>query len=162
MEFKKLDKKAITAWRAVRIIVFLVFIFGIALINLSLYTEDNWKDVKVYIYALEGSVLLLYLLFSLILYPIIEYKQWGYSIENDKVMIRHGIFFVTTSIVPIIRIQHITMSRGPINRKLGLTKLIIHTASGQFAIEGLNEETANEVSENLKSKLIHKSCKAGS
>lgn len=85
--------------------------------------------------------------------PQIEYRQWGYIIEEDKVVIRHGIFFVTKSIVPIIRIQNITISQGPINRRLGLYKLELSLASGSFEIVGLNRETAEFIGENLKQRL---------
>jgi membrane protein YdbS with pleckstrin-like domain len=160
MDYKKLDKKVITSWRAARIIFFVVLALIFAVFNLSSRDQDFWDLAKFYIFAGEG-LLLLYSLISLILYPMIEYRQWGYSIENDKVEIRHGIFFISTSVIPIIRIQHITMSSGPINRKLGLTKLTIHTASGEFNIEGLTVRTAEEISENLKNKLIIKSGKVG-
>jgi membrane protein YdbS with pleckstrin-like domain len=161
MDYKKLDKKVIKSWRIARSIFFVVLALVFAVADLIMRYKEFWDSVKIYILVGEG-VLLFYTLLSLILYPMIEYRQWGYLVESDKVEIRHGIFFITTSVIPIIRIQHITESKGPINRKLGLTKLTIHTASGEFHIEGLSDETAAEISENLKSKLIAKADKAGS
>jgi len=95
-------------------------------------------------------------LIGIILYPIIEYKQWRYAITEDKVEIRHGIFFITTTVIPIIRVQHITISRGPIYRKLGLSAVKIFLASGSFEIEGLRENIANTISENLKSRVMER------
>lgn len=161
MEYKKLDKKIVTSWRLARGIFLVFLVLIITVVNFNLYGDEVWNSAKGYILAGEG-VLLLYSLVSFVLYPVIEYKQWGYLIEDDKVEIRHGIFFITTSMIPIIRIQHITVSRGPINRRLGLTKLTIHTASGEFHIEGLTEQIAEEISENLKNKLMIKAGKAGS
>jgi len=95
-------------------------------------------------------------LIGIVIYPIIEYKQWRYAITEDKVEIRHGIFFVTTTVIPIIRVQHITISRGPIYRKLGLSSVKIFLASGSFDIEGLLENTATVISESLKSSVMER------
>ena len=46
-----------------------------------------------------------YLFLGLLLYPELEYRQWGYIVEEDRVVIRHGIFFVKKVIIPIIRIR---------------------------------------------------------
>ncbi|HOJ48170.1 MAG TPA: PH domain-containing protein [Bacillota bacterium] len=161
MEYKKLDKKVITSWRIGRMVFLVILAVLILGVNLATRSAEDWETYKPIFFAVEGA-LLLYALISLLLYPVIEYRQWGYYIDNEKVEIRHGIFFITTSVIPVIRIQHITISSGPIYRKLGLTKLVIHTASDEFTIEGLTEETAGEISENLKNKLIQKSGKAGS
>ena len=67
--------------------------------------------------------------------------------------IHHGIFFVTNTIVPIIRIQHITVSQGPINRRLGLYDVELSLASDNFKIECLAKDIADEIAENLKNKL---------
>ena len=55
--------------------------------------------------------------------------------------------------IPIVRIQHITIFQGPINRKLGISCININTASGQFSIEGISNEDASLIAEGLKSKL---------
>ena len=102
-----------------------------------------------------------YLAVGLVVFPIIEYKQWGYSVEEDKVVIRHGIFFIRKTIIPIIRIQNITVSQGPINRKLGLFEVEMALASGSFSIEGLDKETADAISENLKAKLYRRISEKG-
>ena len=60
---------------------------------------------------------------------------------------------MTTSIVPIVRIQHITVGQGPIYRKLGLFKVTIALASGTFEIVGLRDERAKEISETLRARL---------
>ena len=95
-----------------------------------------------------------YLLVTVFLYPLIEYRQWGYIITEDRVEIRHGIFFLQTTVIPVIRVQHVTISQGPINRKLGISTIAINTASGVFKIEGLSDANAKAVADSLKSKLL--------
>jgi len=155
MEYEKLDEKAILSWRIRRIISFFVILITVVAGLLILNNTELDNNYRNYIYIATG-LLLLYKLIGIILYPIIEYKQWRYAITEDKVEIRHGIFFITTTVIPIIRVQHITISRGPIYRKLGLSAVKIFLASGSFEIEGLRENIANTISENLKSRVMER------
>jgi hypothetical protein len=54
--------------------------------------------------------------------------------------------------IPLSRVQHVDLERGPIERHFGLASLEIHTAGTQNAthkISGLAAETANQVREEL-------------
>jgi len=152
MNYEKPDPKAITGWRIGRLIGLLIFlILGIAA-SVVATIVDELSPAAIWVYLVSGVIVLLSFLAFLIL-PVIEYKQWKYLITDEKVEIVHGIFFVTTSIVPIVRIQHITVGQGPIYRKLGLHKVTIALASGTFEIVGLREERAREISETLRARL---------
>ena len=149
MEYRKLDPKAKTSWRlgrGLRFILWVIVCAGVCL--LVPYQELYGKIIEIAIF-----LILAYKLIGLIIYPMIEYKQWGYRIEEEKVDIRHGIFFVTNTVIPVIRIQHITVSQGPINRRLGLYDVEISLASGSFKIECLAKQVADEMAENLKARL---------
>jgi uncharacterized protein len=142
MNYEKPDSKAITGWRIGRLIGLLIFlILGIAA-SVVVTLVDDLSPAALWVYLVSGGIL-----------PVIEYRQWKYLITDEKVEIVHGIFFVTTSIVPIVRIQHITVGQGPIYRKLGLFKVTIALASGTFEIVGLREERAREISETLRARL---------
>ena len=155
MEYEKLDEKAILSWRIKRIISFVVIIIIVGVGLLILKGTDVDNKYRNYIYKAIG-LFLLYKMIGIIIYPIIEYQQWRYAITKEKVEIRHGIFFITTTVIPIIRVQHITISRGPIYRKLGLSSVKIFLASGSFDIEGLLENTATVISESLKSSVMER------
>ncbi len=152
MDYVKLDKKAVASWRIGRLIgfVFVLIICGALCFLSSLIgaiAPYRWLVLLVL------GLFTLYKLVGLILYPLIEYRQWGYFITEEKVDIRHGIFFITNTIIPIVRIQHITVSQGPINRKLGLYDVEMSLASDSFTIECLAKEVADEIAENLREKL---------
>jgi len=152
MNYEKPDLKAITGWRIGRLIGLLIFlILGVAA-SITVTLVDELSPTAIWVYLISGGLVLLNLLGFLIL-PGIEYRQWKYLITDEKVEIVHGIFFVTTSIVPIVRIQHITVGQGPIYRQLGLHKVTIALASGTFEIVGLREERAMEISETLRARL---------
>ena len=152
MNYEKPDPKAIVGWRIGRLIgLAIVLILGVAA-SLVVTFIDVFSHIAVAVYLISVGIVLFNAL-ALWIFPKIEYRQWKYLITDEKVEIAHGIFFVTTSIVPIIRIQHITIGQGPIYRKLGLFTVTIALASGTFEIVGLREERAREISENLRAKL---------
>ncbi len=152
MEYMKLDPKATTSWRIKRGISFAVLVVICAVITLfAPYEELYGKVIEIAV-----TLFLLYKLIGLIVYPMIEYRQWGYKISEDKVDIQHGIFFVKHTVIPVIRIQHITVSQGPINRQLGLYEVEISLASGSFSIECLSKDVADEIADNLKAKLYNR------
>lgn len=152
MDYIKLDKKAIASWRIGRVLSFAILFLACAALRI-ISGRIPQLDPFLWIITLALSVIVLYKLLGILIYPMIEYRQWGYYITEDKVDIHHGIFFVTNTIVPIIRIQHITVSQGPINRRLGLYDVELSLASDNFKIECLAKDVADEIAENLKNKL---------
>ena len=152
MEYVKLDRKAVTSWRIGRAIGFILALLICAALWIGseiLLESWGWQ----WAVSLALALFLAYKLVGLILYPLIEYRQWGYRITEDKVELRHGIFFITRTIIPVIRLQHITVSQGPVNRRLGLYEVEMSLASGSFSIECLSKEAADSIAENLKARL---------
>lgn len=152
MEFKRLDLRIMKSWRIGRIIRLAIFT-AIAAGGTGLLTLVEMEGIWLTIVTIALWALPAYAFIGFLLYPPIEYRQWGYYIDEEKVVIKHGLFFIKQTIIPIIRIQNITMSQGPINRKLGLYSVEMALASGSFDIPGLDKETAEHLSESLKSKL---------
>lgn len=152
MEYKKLNPKIITGWRTSRMIRLVCFL--IPTLAATIFVDSEAIAWKIGYFALWA--ICAYCLLGLILYPAIEYRQWGYYIDDEKVVIRHGLFFIDQTIIPVIRIQNITISQGPINRHLGLYKVEIALASGSHEIVGLDQETADSIGEGLRVKLYHR------
>lgn len=149
MEYIKLDKKAITSWRISRLLRLPIWLIVCAAAFIGgMFLPAAGLVVKVLAVALA-----VYKIVGIVAYPQIEYKQWGYQIHEDRVDIRHGIFFINHTIVPVIRIQHITVSQGPVNRKLGLYEVEMALASNNFEIPCLSKTVADEIAENLKNRL---------
>jgi len=153
MDYQKIEKKAKKSWRVSRIIGFIIML---AIFLPGLYFGIVADILPTPIMIVSIIIFILYNICAIILYPEIEYRQWRYLITDEKVEIRHGIFYIKTITVPVIRIQHITTSQGPINRMFGLHKISISLASGSFEIEGLSKVTATMISENLKNKLYNR------
>ena len=151
--YKKLNQNVTKYWTITRIITFLII--SIILFVGFYFLKEEFENYSTLIFIGVCGVSL-YLFLSIFIYPRIEYAQWGYLIANDKIQIKHGIFFLKTSIIPIIRIQHLGVENGPLKRKFKINTIVITTASGEFRIEGLTEEEAEEITNNLKDKLVKK------
>lgn len=64
-----------------------------------------------------------------------------------------GLWFIKKSIAPIERIHQIAVSRGPIDRIFGLSKVSITTAGGVIVIRFLDDEIAQEIADSLKVRI---------
>lgn len=152
-EMKRLDENAKKSWCVSRLIAFVIF--AIAIVTGWFFLKDEIGKY-IWIYYLTGGLILLFRLISALVYPTIEYKQWAYSIDEDKVQIVHGIYFITTSIVPILRIQHIEVQQGPLNRMFSLANIIIKTAGGSISIPGLHKDEAAILAEYINVRTVTK------
>lgn len=61
--------------------------------------------------------------------PQLAYSRWRYVVGDDWLELRHGVVVHSRSWVPWFRIQHVDVEQGPIERRLGLVHLVVHTAS---------------------------------
>lgn len=155
-ELRRIDPRAIKKWRLSRLIAFLIMLAVIVIAYFLLWTrvtEDFSAEAiqKTTLIAglITGGILLLQLL-NLIVYPEIEYRQWSYCLTPDRIEIKKGIIFHSTTIIPITRIQHVMVSEGPFARLYGLAKVDITTAGSTSEIDGLSAETARELCDRMK------------
>ena len=147
-EFSRVDKKAKTKWRLTRFIglVFLLIISAVGILAVA-SAEDTALTVLA---GIVFGVVILAQLVNLIVYPIIEYIQWEYLIDDDRIEIKKGIFWRSHTVIPISRIQHVSSKSGPVQNMFGLASVEINTAGGVHSIDELNKETAREICEKLK------------
>ncbi|WP_061313148.1 PH domain-containing protein [Clostridium botulinum] len=154
----KLHKNAIKSWvisRSIGTILFL-FISLTAFYIMKSKFEIHWviRNEK-YILLAVGIIGLLSII-DVIVNPIIEYKTWVYELTSDKIDFTQGIFTKKRTIVPIIKIEHIKINRGPINLRLGLANIEIFTAGGSHEIPNIEVKVAEEIGEYLNNKIKEK------
>lgn len=85
------------------------------------------------------------------LVPLLRYRRWGYQLREDDLLIRSGLVWRKTSVIPYIRLQFVDTKQGPVERLLGLSQLVVHTAAvgTSGSLPGLSEDAANELRERL-------------
>ncbi|MFK7742898.1 MAG: PH domain-containing protein [Planctomycetota bacterium] len=101
-------------------------------------------------YALIGLCSGLVLLTLLV--PPLNYARWRYGFVGDLLLMRYGILFVEERSVPVRRMQHVDLSRGPIERLFGLATLVVFTAGNEgsaFRVPGLAIQRATELRDRI-------------
>ena len=61
--------------------------------------------------------------------PRANYRHWRYLVAEDALELRHGVVRRIHSAIPYFRVQHIDVAQGPVERAVGLARLVVHTAS---------------------------------
>ena len=61
--------------------------------------------------------------------PRARHRHWRYQVAEDALELRHGVVRRIHSAIPYFRVQHIDVAQGPVERAVGLARLIVHTAS---------------------------------
>lgn len=82
-------------------------------------------------------------------FPKLRQRYYSYQLNEEELEIQHGLFVVKRVLVPMIRVQHVTIEQGPIMRKYSLAELHISTAATSHSIPGLTMYEA----EMLKTKI---------
>ncbi|WP_412972443.1 PH domain-containing protein [Glaciecola sp. MF2-115] len=83
-----------------------------------------------------------------VLYTVLAFPKMKYALREFDVHYQSGLIFFRTVSQPIMRIQHIEIERGPIERSAGLSTLQVYSAGGSghtFEIPGLEYEKAIEL-----------------
>ena len=87
-----------------------------------------------------------------LLVPPLNYARWRYGFVGDMLLMRYGILFVEERTVPVRRMQHVDLSRGPIERLFGLATLVVFTAGNEgsaFRVPGLPVQLAKELRDRI-------------
>ena len=85
------------------------------------------------------AVLSMMLLWN-VLSPLLAWQRWRYEIREDLMLARYGIVVHEEKAIPISRLQHVELGRGPLERLFGLATLVVFTAGSEnaaFRLPGL-------------------------
>ena len=85
-----------------------------------------------------------------------RHRRTLWKLDQDGFALRHGRWWQTESRVPISRVQHLDLKRGPLQRGLRLATLVIHTAGTRMAavsVSGLDNDDAERLRDRLSRQL---------
>ncbi|MGB3634320.1 MAG: PH domain-containing protein [Rubrobacteraceae bacterium] len=81
--------------------------------------------------------------------PPLRWRRWRYEIREEEVDLQRGIIWVSRTLVPLARIQHVDTQNGPLQRWFGLSTVIFYTAAGSNHIPELAAPVAAEVRDRI-------------
>jgi len=141
----QLQPASATYYKVLRLEWLLATIFFFALAGTLIYFIPSLRQSWGWIVVSGAAVLL-----SIIILLSVElgFRWLAYAVREKDVASRKGWFIRSTRIAPFNRIQNCTVQSGPLERRFGLSSLIIYTAGNDNAdlrISGLPTEEAERL-----------------
>jgi membrane protein YdbS with pleckstrin-like domain len=80
-----------------------------------------------------------------------RFRAWGYAEREDDLLVRRGVLVQRVSVVPYGRMQYVDVTAGPLDRRLGLARVTLHTAAAasDASIPGLPAAEAARLRDRL-------------
>ncbi|MDI2127997.1 PH domain-containing protein [Yinghuangia seranimata] len=78
-------------------------------------------------------------------------RSWRYAERADDLLIAHGVMWRRLVVVPYGRMQFVDVTAGPVERRFGIAKIKLHTASAatDAVVRGLPPEEAARLRDRL-------------
>lgn len=90
-------------------------------------------------------------------HALLLYRSWGFVLDTDALELERGVLTQVETAVPFVRIQHVDTQRGPVDRLLGLSSVVVYTAGSRGAdvtIPGLAPGRARDLRNQLRDLAI--------
>ena len=130
----------------IRLTVLLVFYGVLSLAALVVVVLS--AELRAFLFTAYGvlSVILLMLLLTFIAWFLyVATKAIHYSIRQHDIILKSGVFWKKEVIQPLKRVQHVELTRGPIDERYGLANVRLFsagTAMSTFRIHGVEHAIA--------------------
>jgi uncharacterized protein len=137
----RISEKGLRVWRLYGIMqTVIVFLLAVGAGVLIYIYEWPW-----WIYGVAAGVVIIYAYLFIVLFPKIRWMRWRYEVRESEIELQHGLFIVKRTLIPMVRVQHVDTSQGPILRKYNLAGITISTAATNHTIPALVMEEADEL-----------------
>ncbi|GKS12399.1 membrane protein [Paenibacillus chitinolyticus] len=104
------------------------------------FMSPGWIAVAVFAVSL--------VLFTFVI-PQARFRLYAFEVTEEELEIRSGWIWITNILVPMVRVQHVELERGPLQRHYGIAELKIVTAATTHRIRGLSEDDAEALKHRL-------------
>ena len=148
-DYAPLDPRALRLWQLGDLLAFLVLLL-IGLV-VAVAVGVNWRETIPWVASAWGAFALLGA-WTILYYHPRNFRAWGYRLDDRVLLIRRGVWWRTIKLLPLPRLQHVDVKRGPLQRHFGLATLVLHTAGTHAAsieVPGLDAEEAVRLRDRL-------------
>ena len=143
---ERLDSRAITLWRITGLLNMLPLLVVAGFASLALL---RFGDVASFVGILPVLAVLALAGFVIGVAPGLRWRRWRYEIRPDEVDLQRGILWISRTLVPLARIQHVDTRQGPLQRRFGLSTVVFYTAAGPNQIPELSTPVAEEARDRI-------------
>jgi uncharacterized protein len=144
-EFHKLDPRAVSLWRLDGLISAAILLPVAGAGGVILLARTGFP---VFIILVAWALLVVLLFLEIFVLPTKRYEATSYCLNDRFFELRSGIIWKTSVMIPLSRLQHVDLLRGPLEQRFGLATLQLFTAGTRNAshkIPGLSPETGAEL-----------------
>jgi uncharacterized protein len=141
---QSLDPRSVVVWRAQVLFRAALVVGAIFLVQLALPGRFAYAALMIGVGA-AGTI-------AALVWPPSYHRSWSFQVRADQLRLRRGVFWRSTSVIPFSRIQHVDTEQGPLERWLGLSRLIVFTAGirgAENVVPGLAAEEAERLRDAL-------------
>jgi membrane protein YdbS with pleckstrin-like domain len=137
-----LPVRVIRYWRLSSLIVGVPVVIGLAVVALVVSGLPM---------ALRVALLVVPLLLAVAEFAAtpVRYRTWWYAVSEEQIDVERGWLFKTRTVVPMTRVQHVELQRGPIASRFRLAELEIHTAAGSVKIPALDATDGEQIRQRI-------------
>lgn len=104
-------------------------------------------------HGLPSVAFAVFALFGVLVVPARRYLRLGYALHPTLLQVVRGWLFHADTIVPLVRVQHIDVTRGPLDKMFGTASLVVHTAGTHNSIvvlPGLAPDRASDIRDEIR------------
>ncbi|WP_042352506.1 PH domain-containing protein [Bacillus massiliigorillae] len=137
----RISLRALKVWRQTGLIVSACMLIIAIAVTIIRYIFDGplWL-----VYGSWGMFVILFLLLVFLI-PSLRWKWWRYEVRDEEIEIQKGLFIITRTLVPMVRVQHVDTQQGPLMRKNNLASVEISTAATVHEIPALDYDEAERL-----------------
>lgn len=91
-------------------------------------------------------------------FAVKRHRRTAWKLDAQGFALKRGHWWQTQTHVPLSRVQHLDLKRGPLERAFRLATLVIHTAGTRMAsvsVSGLDGDDAEHLRDRLANQLDH-------
>lgn len=100
---------------------------------IALVASSALSEVTTFAWLLPVAVVLIGLAIVAVA-PGRIYRRLRYGLTDRLLQVVRGWLFHTDTVVPLVRVQHIDVVRGPLDKMFGTANLVVHTAGTHNSI----------------------------
>jgi membrane protein YdbS with pleckstrin-like domain len=147
-EEQRLERRVVAYWYATDLVRALAMAAMLIVVDRSLRAEVGlpaWSEQVAWGLAIAVVV-------TALVAPAWTYATWRFSVDDRLLSMRFGMLFVEDRRVPVPRMQHVDISRGPIERLFGLATFVVFTAGNEgsaFRLPGLSQARAEALRDGI-------------
>ncbi|RCW44152.1 PH domain-containing protein [Paenibacillus prosopidis] len=104
----------------------------IPFILIALFKGIDWSELRWYWYAGVAAAAV-----SILLFSFLEWKKFGFWLEEDRIIIRKGLLFRDEKTIYYGRIHSVNVEQPLIQRLLGVAQVKIETPGGNKKADGV-------------------------